>query len=32
VRFFQLIDLAGTIIHKYAAMPVGTVEELNECI
>jgi hypothetical protein len=26
---FQLVDPAGTIIHEYAAMPVGTVRRIE---
>jgi hypothetical protein len=29
---FQLIDPAGTIIHEYAAMPVGTVSRIERVV
>jgi hypothetical protein len=29
---FQLVDPAGTIIHEYAAMPVGTVRRIERVV
>jgi len=29
---FQLIDPAGTFIHEYAAMPVGTVRRIERVV
>ena len=29
---FQLVDPAGTIIHEYEAMPVGTVRRIERVV
>ena len=29
---FQLVDLAGTIIHEYAVMPVGTARRIERVV
>jgi hypothetical protein len=29
---FQLVDPTGTIIHEYAAMPVGTVRRIERVV